>query len=250
VVRADEVDDVLARRLAGVVKDFRQPTSARAEAARTLAKLGPRAAIAVPDLVAVLNRLRGAEQEPLQEAIIDALGQIGAAARTALPSLARATYRTVDIDQAVKRSTDLIVNASDSQNLDVLTQQLVSRDPSVRLRAVKALADLGLAAKEAAPALLLALGDPDGDVRRAAITAYRIIQPAIKPPEALVRGIALDLKDPDPNYRLLAVRALGRLGPAAAPVVLDIAGLSGDPDPDVRRAATEAFNRITAVPPP
>lgn len=247
-VRADEVDDALARRLAGVVRDFRQPGATRVEAARTLAKLGPRASVVVPDLVAVLERLRGAEQESLQEAIIEALGQIGAAAKVALPSLAKATARTTDIDQAIKKSTELILSASDSQDIDALVQQLLSRDASIRLRAAKALGDLGPAAKSAAPALLLALSEPDGDARRAMINAHRLVQPAAKPPEAFIKAIAVDLKDPDANYRLLAVRALGRIGPPAAFLALDIDALRTDPDPDVRRTVPDAFARVTAQP--
>src|SRR5579883_219844 len=241
---ADESDEALARRLSGVVRDFRQPLAARVEAARTIGKLGARAAVAVPDLVVVLDRLRGSEQAPLQEAIIEYLGQIGAAARTALPSLAKATARTADIDLAIRQSTELILLGSDSENIDLLTQQLVSRDPSTRLRAAKALGDLGPAAKNAIPALMTILGDPDGDVRRATIAAIRIIQPTEKPPEEVIRAIARDMRDPDPNVRLVAVRTLGRIGLPAAVIAPELSFLRGDPDPDVRRAAAEAYGRI------
>lgn len=247
--RADEGDDALARRLGGVVRDFRQPAAARTEAARTLAKLGARASVAVPDLVGVLDRLRGAEQETLQEAVVEALGQIGAAAKVTLPSLAKAAARSADIDQAIKRSTDLILSASDSQDIDALAQQLQSRDPSLRLRAARALGDLGPAARAAVPALTVALGDSDGDARRAAIAALRLVQPAGRPADAVLRAIAADLKDPDANVRLLAVRALGRIGSPAAFLALDIDGMRTDPDIDVRRAAADAFARVVAPAP-
>jgi HEAT repeat protein len=247
--RADETDDVLAKRMSSLVRDFRQPLASRVEAARVLAKLGPRAAAAVPDLVAVLSRLRGTEQEPLQEAIVEALGQIGSAAKTALPALAKATARTIDIDLAIKASTEQILNASDAQNIDVLTFQLLSRDPSLRLRAAKALGDLGPAARAAVPALVAALADTDGDARRGAIAALRLIQPGAPPPEALVRAIALDLRDPDANFRLLAARALGRIGPPAVIALPDLEARRADPDPDVRRAVGEAYARIVTTPP-
>jgi HEAT repeat protein len=250
VVRADEADDVLARKLGAMVRDFRLTTAARAEAARTIGKLGPRASAAVPDLVAVFDRLRGAEQEPLQEAIVEALGQVGGAARPALPNLARGVYRTADLDLAIKRSTNLIINAPPSVEVDLLVQQLSSRDPSTRLRATKALADLGTAARAAAPALVAALDDPDGDVRRGAIRALGRIDPTAAPPEALVKALVLDLRNPDANIRLLAVRALGRIGPLAAAAAPDIDAARGDPDPDVRRAATDALSRVAVPPPP
>lgn len=244
--RADEADEALARKMGGLVRDFRQPLAARVEAARTLAKLGARAAVAVPDLVAVLDRLRGTEQEPLQEAIVEALGQMGSAARAALPTLAKSTQRTIDIDLAIKSSTDLILSASDSQDISALTQQLQSRDASLRMRAAKALGDIGPAARAAVPGLVAVLTDPDGDARRAAVAALRFVQPNVPPSEALVRAIATDLRDPDANIRLLAARSLGRLGPAAAIAAPDLAALRNDPDPDVRRAAGQAFALVTA----
>jgi HEAT repeat protein len=247
--RADETDDALAKRMSALVRDFRQPLAARVEAARTLGRLGPRASAAVPELTLVLDRLRGTEQELLQEAVIEALGLIGAAAKQALPSLARTAARTTDIDQARRLATDAILLASDSLDLEILNQQLLSREPSTRLRAVKAMTDLGPAARALVPGLAPLLGDPDGDVRRAAITAIRVILPNVPPQPELIRAIAVDLKSPDPNQRLVAVRLLGQIGPLAAPVALQVDALQGDPDPDVRRAAAAAFARISAPPP-
>lgn len=242
--RADEADDALAKKLGGIVRDPRQTVWARVEAANTLGKLGPVAGAAVGDLVAVLERLRGAEQEPLQEAVVEALGQIGGSAKTALPAFARAAGRSVDIDQALKRARESILTASDAQDVELLVRQLSSRDASTRLRATKALSDLGPAARAALPALAAVLGDPDGDVRRGAIAALRLVQPNARPTEVLVRAIAVDLKNPDANFRLLAVRALGRIGAPAAVVAADLDALRTDPDPDVRRAAGDALSRV------
>jgi HEAT repeat protein len=246
--RADEQDDRLARQLSGVVRDPRELIDARVVAVRTLAKIGPRAAAAIPDLVAVLNRLRNDEQEPLQEAIVDALGAIGAPAKQALPTLARVAPRSTDIGQAVKRSTVLILAASDAQDIDALMRQLISADASIRLRATKALATLGPDAIAAVPALVPVLVDIDADVRRGAIVALRLIQPNARPSEALIRAIGTDLTDPDPNVRLLAVRSLGRIGPPAAILSPALDALRGDPDPDIRRAATDALGRVGAAP--
>lgn len=248
--RADEADDKLAGRLAAVARDVREPLAARVAAARALGALGPRAAAAVPDLVGIVNRLRGDELEPLQQAAIDALGQVGSAARDALPALARAAGRSTDIDLARRRATDLILTAPDAQNVDALVQLLQSRDPGTRLRAAKALFDLGPLAKGAAPALVTALGDTDNEVRRAVIAAVRAVQPGAKPPLELVKALQIDLKDADANVRLVAVRTLGRLGAVAAAAAPDLDALRADPDPDVRRAAPEAFARVSAPPGP
>jgi HEAT repeat protein len=245
---ADEGDDELARKLAAVVRDPKQQVSARVEAARMIGLMGPRAPAAVPDLIRVLERLQGAELEPVQEAIISALGQIGAPAKQALPTMARAAARSVDIEQAARRSTALILAASDSQDVDALMRQLQDRDSSFRLRAVKALGNLGPAAKIAVPNLLTALQDTDADVRRAAVNALRMIVPDAPPSTAIVKAIAVDLQDPDPLVRAATARALGRMGRAAISAAIQLEMLLSDPDPDVRKAASDALSRITGNP--
>lgn len=243
--RGDEADDTLAKELAAAVRDPRLKLAQRVEAARMLGKLETRAAAAVPELVLQLDRLRGAEQEQLQEAVIGALGRIGSPARVALPAMARAKGRTVDLDLAVRQATDQILAASDSQDVAALTKQLASADSSVRLRAVKALGNLGPAARFAVPDLTAALNDRDADVRRAAVAALRAVFPEAAASEAVVRSIALDFRDPDPGVRLLAVRAVARFGRRAAVVLDDVQQLLTDADPDVRRAAAEAVGRIS-----
>lgn len=246
--RADETDDALARQLGKLVRDPRQSIWARIEAAQMLAKSGIRGGAAVPDLINVLQNLRGKDLEPLQESVIDALGQIGSASREALPIMARAAGRGIDLDLAVRRNSELIISSADSQNIDALVRQLRSRDSSQRLRAVKALGNLGPAARFAVTNLLDVLNDTDGDVRRSAIAAIRQIVPDAKPTEAIIRALAADLTDPDPNIRLLAVRALGRSGQLAQAASSAIDALRNDPDPDVRRAAVEALGRILGGP--
>jgi HEAT repeat protein len=247
-LRADEADDALAASLARVVRDPSRTVGTRVEAARMIGRLGPRGATAVPDLTAVLASLRGTEQELVQEAVIDTLGQIGYASRPALPTMARAAGRSLDLDLAARRSTDLILTSSDAQDVEALIRQLRSRDVSQRLRAVKAIGTLGPAARIAVPNLLEMVSDTDGDVRRSAIATIRLIVPDFRPTEAIIRALAADLTDPDAGIRLLAVRALGRSGQLAAAAASTIEALRNDPDPDVRRAAVEALGRILGGP--
>ncbi len=242
--RADEATDRLAKELVGVVRDPRQGVIQRVEAARTLAKLGPQAAVVVPDLIAQVQRLKGDELEPLQEAVIEALGAIGSAAKPALPALATVTGRTTDIDLAIKQTTKQLLAADDTRDVKALVEQTTSRDVGLRLRAVKTLGGLKGDAAPAVPALTLVLSDADGDVRRAAVTAIRLIQPQAKPSKELIAAIAADLKDADDNLRLNAIRTLGKLGPAAAAAMTALEPLLADPDKDVRRAAGEAMLKL------
>jgi HEAT repeat protein len=242
--RADEATDQLAKELVGVVRDIRLGVRERVEAARTLGKLGPRAAVVVPDLIAQLKRMRGAESEALQEAVIDTLAAIGSAAKTSLPTLAVNTGRTVDLDLAVKRATEQILASDDARDVKVLTQQLTSRDAGLRLRAAKTLGTMKADALEAIPALAAVLTDSDGDVRRATATAMRLIQPNAKPTKELIQVLVMDLTDSDDGVRLLAVRSLGRYGTAAAAALPELEKLLADPDRDVRKAAADAMLRL------
>ena len=244
VGRADEATDKLAKELVGVVRDPRQGVPQRVAAARTLAQLGPQAAVVVPDLIAQLGRLKGDELEAVQEAVIDTLGAIGSAAKPALPTLAAVSGRTTDLDQAIKQATKLLLAADDTRDVKALVEQTTSRDAGLRLRAVKTLGGLKEEAAAAAPALTLALADPDGDVRRAAIAAVRQVQPRAKPSKELVQAVTLDLKDEDDGVRLNAVRTLGKLGPAAGAAAPALEPLLADPDKDVRRAAGEALLKL------
>lgn len=244
-VRADEADDMLARQLAAVVRDTRLTELQRTAAAQILARMGPKASAAVPQLMQQLERLRGTEFARLQEAVIDALGVVGPAARPALPVLARAADRGIDIEIAVKRTAAAILSGGDDRDVAGLIEQLFSADTSLRLRAAKALGAYGAAAVVAAPSLALVLGDRDGDVRRAAITALRLIQPDAPVSREILQAYVYDLIDADDAIRLQAVRALGKFGPAAATVVPALEARLNDADKDVRKAVTEALARIS-----
>ncbi len=241
---ADEATEKLAKELVGMVRDPRLGVRERVEAARTLGKLGPQAALVVPDLIAQLRRLRGAELEPLQEAVVETLASIGSASRVALPTLALLPDRSLDIEQAAKRATSDILTASDTRDLKSLMQQLASRDAGTRLRAAKALGELKRDAVPALAALNIALADGDADVRRAALVAVRRIQPDARPTKEMIQAYVIDFADPDDGVRLLAVRGLGRLGPAAKDAIPEVEKLLADPDRDVRKAAADALTRL------
>ena len=159
--------------------------------------------------------------------------------------MSRASGQNIDIDVAVRQSITQIVNASDAFDIAALIIQLRSVDESIRLRAVKALGRLGSAAKGAVSELTHALEDKDWDVRHAAVVALRAILPNEKPSEAIFKVYALDLQDPDESIRLRAAKVLGKFGPAATSTLPALEATLSDPDSDVRRAVTDAMNRIS-----
>ncbi|HVK14820.1 MAG TPA: HEAT repeat domain-containing protein [Gemmataceae bacterium] len=240
--RADERDDVLTRDLTLILRDRLAPTFSRVEAVTTLAKLGPRAAGAVPELMVQLDKLNDPETTPLREAIVKTLGSIGSPARVAIPTMTRHVGRDFDLDLAIRRSTNQILVSGDDDVL-TLVQLLRSREDGQRLRAATSLGKLGPAARAAVPELAAVLADPAGDVRRTALAAIKSIQGTVATADAA--GVfVLDLQSPEEDVRYQAAKNLGRLGRDARQAIHPLLPLLADPSPDVRRAAAEALGRI------
>ena len=208
---ADEKDEVLVRELAAVVRERLTPTWQRVEATKTLGKLGPRAALAVPELNAQLLKLRGEDTVPLQEAIVKALGQIGSAAKPAIPTLTRMAGREIDLDLALRRSIDEILSADERPDLNALLRLLASKDETQRLRAAKAFGRFASLPNPIITELRTLLTDPDCDVRRTTLATLMGLQVPLRTNE-LVNAYVLDLAEPDAANRWRAAKALGKLG--------------------------------------
>jgi HEAT repeat protein len=134
------------------------------------------------------------------------LGNLGQAAREAVPGLARALAR---------ERTDAVVSA--------------------------ALARIGPAAADAVPALVAALREGSPQRRwRAARTLGRIGPPAAPAVPALTAALA----DDESAVRMHAARALGRIGDAARPAAASLQRATGDPDESVRNEARQALDRL------
>jgi HEAT repeat protein len=131
-----------------------------------------------------------------------------------------------------------------------LIQSLSDPDVRARLAAVDALEMLGPDALDAAPALTRALADRDLFVRWAAARALgRMVPPDEDTPVpgvlvAAVPAIARLLCDPDLDLRLAAAAALGRFGPAAREAVPALAETVNKGDVEIRVAAIDALSSI------
>ncbi len=94
-------------------------------------------------------------------------------------------------------------------------KDLQSKDSIERQKAAVALAQLGPGAKDAVPALMKALEDPEEDVRRRIPYALGKIGPAAK---TAVPALLARLKDESGEVRYWIALALGQIAPEAVGV--------------------------------
>jgi HEAT repeat protein len=118
---------------------------------------------------------------------------------------------------------------------------LKSPDAEDRKTAAQKLGQIGKDAKEAAPAVILALRDQDAVVRRTAADVLGKIAPGAKDTlSALIDA----LKDQDAVVRLNAASALGGIGPEAKEAVPALIDALKDQDAEVRRYVVDVLGKI------
>jgi HEAT repeat protein len=240
--RAAEPDEKLVRELVALFKDPKNKPEVRSTAIRALGTLGWPGRTALPDLIKVLEdpqeRKAAADSlGPYYQAIV-AVGQMGTGAQDAAPALVKAKGIAPAYDQAIDVALGNILQQPGG-GVFALIGALRDNDPSVRLMAAKALRRYPADVAPVLPALREATKDPDADVRRVAEESVRVVT------QDEVTRLAQLLKDKDDNVRLLAAKALGRMGPpaaAAAPVLKEAA--VKDADPDVRCVAKNALAKV------
>ena len=131
------------------------------------------------------------------------------------------------------------------ETLATLSKAMRDTDPAIQRAAAAALGDVG-----AVSILAQALKDPDRGVRRNAVRPLRRVvmrdrsssDPAAT--RAVVTALADALKDPDGGVRRAAASSLGAIGPEAVDAIPALAATTMDPDPSVRDASIEALGRI------
>jgi HEAT repeat protein len=150
----------------------------RLAAVRALGQVGPAARSAMPGLVRAL-----AEVDPVRKAATEALGRVDANWATlpelegAIAALAAELRRTGDLGQGAADALVAIGPAS----VPALIRGLASDDRIEREAAANTLGRLGPAARGAVPALQTTLQDQHGWVRDAAARALRAIEPEAEP---------------------------------------------------------------------
>lgn len=123
-----------------------------------------------------------------------------------------------------------------------LARRLLDPEVRGRLAAIDALEMLGETGRQAAPALIGRLTDPDRFVRWSAARTLGRMGPV--DPETAVPALARLLGDPDPDLRITAANALERYGPEAKAAIQALAEATATGDTEVRLAALRALEGI------
>lgn len=225
--------------LAESLKD--EDEQVRVWAASALYLCGGSAKVALPQL---LELLQGTNQ-PLKSLAARTLGNLGTNAVAAVPTLEKMLNTligeqrlvTAQVLWSITRQAPLVLPAL-VEALDIKTTN--SADSWLSLSAARTLADIGLEAGAAVPALRRMLQAEDLKVRVAAAEALVRISPDT-PGLAEVLGGALQL-DPSMNH-LIVLKALCQLGPKGVSVLMKAAN---DSSPVMRRLAIESLGSIGA----
>ena len=220
----------------------------RYRAAEGLGQLGPAARDAVPALVVALKD----REDFVRYAAARALDKIGAITPEALVALKTAANdKTELVRNAAMEAYESLLGKASKNDLPALVAASKETEPFVRRDAIRLLGEVGAISPEALAALKAAKKDKDPDLRRVAVEAYKWAYERLmrKPTRYDVPALVAALKDTEPFVRRDAARALGKAGAiSASPEVLAVLNAAmKDKEPDVRRAATETWERIPLV---
>jgi len=219
----------------------------RISSALGLGRLGSKAHVAIPDLIACLGdeQMRVESGGCIWSAHPDsasgiALVEIGPAA---IPGIVDALDAN---DVAVRLHAANAIRYFDKPTkvtVDALIKRLYDSRATVRRESVISLRVIVPEAKRLASEMVRLALDSDANVREAAATTLGCLHPSTEVPvEPLIRLI----DDPAPIVRSTALRALGRV--TRKGIVLSAGEkLKNDPDESVRRAASEELSRLNRL---
>jgi HEAT repeat protein len=249
---ADEVPGLLA-----IVEDTQAPWFTRRQAAVTLGRIGEPAEDAVPVLIRLLDEPIDDPEQSTQLWALKALARFGPLAaeaapevvamledesRAALPRLAcietlgRIGPQQPEVLPALIRAIEVSVGSPSARQHPAALERSIA--------AVEMLELFGGHASPAVPVIIRATRSDSILLRRAAANTLGLVGPAADP--AIPALVDLVLFDESDEVRDLAGRALGRIGESAeAPLVQ----LLADSDPDVRLRAAQAFAEMRSIAP-
>lgn len=159
-------------------------------------------------LVPALTRSLKSKDPSVRYYAARAIGEIGPAARSAIPVLIKMMNDT-GLDSNVGMAATDAFGRIGPEAIPYLMKALKDRDVETRSNAASALGDFGPAAKDAVPLLIEAAKDKNLGLRQSSTRALGRIGPDAK---AAVPVLAASLKDKDPLLQSHAAEALERIG--------------------------------------
>ncbi len=220
--------------MAKLLQDLRSNDPQKVELAiETITDLGPSAAKAVPELTKLLT----SGDANTRAHAAHALGKIGKAALPAAGALAKlitdekpaVRYAALDALGEIEPGPEMVV--------PLMIASLGDQNPAVIREALHALADRG---PSIVPAMIEALKDD-----RTEYWALLVLQTIGPDAKEAVPAIIEVLKEPDePWQRMEAAITLGKIGPASASAVPQLVELLDDPEKGVTHAAVYALAMI------
>ncbi len=217
-----------------LTKTLKDPSwEVRTTTVDALRNMGPAARDAAPDLVKALSS-RSDDPSYLWLWTVSALAAIGPAAMPALIE-GLSDFRSDVRNGVIKAMVEIGIPPREA--IQPLIEALEDSNRIVRANAAFALGKIGPPAKQAIPTLTKLLTDPDADVRAAASKAVGAIDPkATVAIEPLVRGLSGDWLE-----RKNAIESLSKMGKAAVPAVTEALR---DRDVKVRLSAAFVLGEI------
>jgi len=220
-----------------VVLERDEAAKVRAAAAVALGKIGPEASSAGPVLIEALKD----RESRVRMAAALALGLLGPAVKGSGAALAHALS---DAEEEVAgESATALGNLGPEAEAAVpqLALLLKDRDQTLRRRGCHVLARIGPTARRAAPALVEALHDSDAELRA---NAARALVSAGPQPGAPLPALLEALRSTETFVRAWAALSLGQIGPGAAEAVGPLLTALQDDEASVRSAVGLALSRI------
>jgi HEAT repeat protein len=139
-------------------------------------------------------------------------------------------------------------SASSEEVIKVLSELVQSGDGARKREAAWGLGRFGSAAAAAIPPLIQMAKEVDSPRNQeAAAEALSLIAVDNPAADQVVTVLMAVLESKSGAARVAAIEALARFGPKGKSAIPKIRALRGDPDGDVKRAATDAVTKLEAV---
>lgn len=204
--------------------------------------LGTNGVSAVPELIAILQG-RASDESLISTAA--ALGDIGPAAKAAVPALLRQLDST---DSPVLESVIwalAAIRSDPGQVMPALVRQLDNKNLRSPENVFVAFGAFGREAAPVAPALLERITNSSPDIRRCVLYGLRLIHPAA---ESVLPALTDALSDPEATVCHDAAYMLGDYGADAKAAVPALAGLIDNTNQITRDGAVYALGKIRSSP--